>query len=904
MSPDIRIERLLRVIPLRIRSLFRSADVERELDEELRYHVDQQTAANVAAGMAADAARTAALRAFGGIELRKEQVRDTRGTRWLEDGLGDVRFALRSLGRARGFAVAVVLTLGLGIGANTAMFTLLRGTMLKALPNRHGDRLVYLRLSATGEHQTNTLFSVPEVADFRSSSKTLEEIAEYSDVMPFTLVGSDTHMVRADVAVISGNFFRVMGLDAVVGRLTDAHDDGAAASPVAVLSSHYWMDHFGGDPAVLGQVVKLNGMATRIVGVVEPAPQYPNPVDVYVNTVTSPHHLGATMNTLRTHRMTEVFARLAPGATVDQARTEVSSIAARMIRDHPDAYQKASHYAVTMSTLRDAENARARLTFWLLMGAAVFVLLIACANVSNLTLMRGLGREREMLVRTALGARAARLRRLLLMENLVLALSGGALGVLIAFAGLKLLILFAAQFSPRSGEIHVDAVVLAVGLATSVAAAVVLSYVPRIGGDGGLASSLAPTSRRTTLGAGRRRLQRSLVAVQVAACMVLLTGAGLLVRTLSNLHAVSTGVRVDHVLTMSLPLGGDLLKEVMNLPANLARYERMRTVVAALPGVTSVALGSGEPLRTSMMAFDIKAEHQPTRPDAPTPRAGLVTVDPGYLEAIGVPRLAGRDFATTDQRGTTRVVILSKSFARQLFGTENPIGRRIAPTGEVLKVTPFTGDWRTVVGVVGDTHNDGLDGDVSPMMYEPFAQEVIISAALVVRTQSDPDQMKAAVLRTLRSNFPSQLIEQVATVAEIRDESVATRRLNAMFIASFGALALLIAAVGIAGVLAFSVRSRTAEIGIRMSLGADAVRVRRMVLGEGAGVLAAGLAVGAAGALFTSRLLSGFLFGITPHDPGTLAGVAALIGGIGVAACWLPAARAAQVDPATALRAE
>jgi len=895
---------MLRIIPLRLRSLFHAGDVERELNEELTYHLEQQTAANVAAGMSPDAARTAALRAFGGVELRKEQVRDTRGTRWIEDTLGDVRFALRSLGRARGFSIAVILTLALGIGANTAMFTLLRGTMLKALPNRNGDRLVYLRLSAPGEKRVNTLFSVPEVADFRASSRTLGEIAEYSDVMPFTLVGTDGRIVRADAAVVSGNYFSVLGLDPVLGRLTDAHDDGAAAAPVAVLSSHYWMDHFGGDPGVLGRIIKMNGMPAQIVGVVQPAPQYPNPVDVFINTVTSPHHLGATMNTLRTHRMTEIFARLAPNASVEQARAEIGSIAARMIQDHPDSYQKAGQYTVALSTLRDAENAQARLTFWLLMGAAAFVLLIACANVSNLTLMRGLGREREMLLRTALGARGGRLRRLLLVENLVLALIGGGLGVLIALAGLRLLILFAAQFSPRSGEIHLDGVVLAVGVVTSIAAAIVLSYVPRIGSDRLLAASLAPASRRMTLGAGRRRVQRSLVAVQVAVCMVLLTGAGLLVRTLMNLQAVATGVRVDHVLTMSLPLGGDLIREMGDQPGNLARYTRMRDAVAALPGVSGAALGSGAPLRSSMMAFDINAENVAVRPDAPTPRAALTTVDPGYFEATGIPLVAGRDFASTDVRGSTRVVILSQSFARQLFGKENPIGRRIAPTGAVLKVTPFTGDWRTVVGVVGDTRNGGLDADVSPEMYEPFAQEVIIGASLVIRTASDPDQMKATVLRTLRAAFPDQLIEKVATVAEIRDESIATRRLNAMFIASFGGLALLIAMVGIAGVLAFSVRSRTSEIGIRMSLGADAGRVRRMVLSEGAGVLGIGLGAGAIGALFASRVLRGILFGVTPHDPITLGTVAALLGTIGVLACWLPAARAARVDPAVALRAE
>ncbi len=897
-------DRLVRIVPLRLRSLFLRADVERELDDELAYHVERQTEENIRQGMSPGEARTAALRALGGLESQKERVRDARSTRGMEDLVRDIVFALRSLRRQPGFAIAVVLTLALGIGANTAMFALLRGTLLKSLPNRDGDRLVYVRQSAPGVERHDVLFSVPEIADFRASSRTLSEIADYSNVLPFTLVGADGIPVRVRTAVVGGNYFDVMGLEPVLGRLTRTADDGAAAEPVAVLSHDYWIEHFGGDRRVLGRTVRLNEKVTTIVGVLEPAPQYPQPTDVYVNTVTSPHHLSATMVTERTHRMSALFARLAPGATVEQARADADRIAARMFRDHPESYEKAARHEITMSTLRDAENERASLTFWLLMGAAAFVLLIACANVSNLTLMRGVGREREMLVRSALGAGRARLRRLLLVENLTLALLGGALGVLVALAGLRLLVSFAAQFSPRADGIRLDAVVLAVGLATSVVAAIALSFIPRLGGERALATSLAPSGRRTTLGRGRQRLQRSLVVGQIAVCMVLLTGAGLLVRTLGKLQSVETGVRVDHVLTMDLPLGGDILREVMKQPENLAKYSRVRDRVAALPGVDIVAMGSSAPLRGSIMDFDVKAERVATPPDRPTPHASLKTVDPRYFSATGIPLLSGRAFQATDRRGSAPVVMLSRSFARQLFGDADPIGRRIALTGEVLKFTPFTGDWRTVVGVVGDTRDRGLEGDPTPALYAPFAQAVITGAALIVRTSSDPDALRPAVLRAVHEVAPQQLIEHVATMEQIRDQGVAPRRLNALFIASFGTLALLIAMVGIAGVLAFSVSSRTAEIGIRMSLGADASRVHRMVLGEGGVLLAIGLGVGLAAALLAARLLRGLLFGVTPYDPTTLAAVALVLTAIGLASCWVPAARAARVDPAEALRAE
>jgi len=901
------IDRFLRIVSLRLRSLFRRNDVEQELDEELHYHVDQQTAENMRRGMPADTARADALRAMGGmggIELRKEQVRDTRGTRWIEELAGDARFALRSLRRARGFATAVVLTLALGIGANTAMFTLLRGTVLRPLPNRHGEQLVYLRQSAPGVQHANVLFSVPEIADYRASAKTLTAMAEYSSVLPFTLVGDDGAPVRIATAVVSGNYFHVIGLGSVLGRVMSVHDDGPAAAPVAVLSYAFWMDHFGGDPHVVGHTVRANDQVATIVGVLEPAPQYPERTDVYVNTVTSPHHLSATMVTERQHRMSEVFARLAPNATVEQARSELDRIASNMFRDHPEAYEKAAHYELSLSTLRDAENERASLMFWLLMGAAAFVLLIACANVANLTLMRGVGREREMLVRAALGASNGRLRRLLAVENLVLALAGGALGLLVALAGLRLLVVFAAQFSPRADEIRVDGVVLAVGLVTSAVAAIALSFVPRIGGDHTLVMPLAPAGRRTTIGRGRQRVQRSLVVAQVALSMVLLTGAGLLVRTLAKLDAVETGVRADHVLTMDLPLQGDLPREVMKQPQNLARYEAVRDRVAALPGVDVAAVGMAAPLRPSMLDMDVKAENRVIPPNRPTPHGAVKTVDPNYFVAAGISLLGGRGFEATDRRGTARVVVLSQSFAKQLFGDEDPIGRRVAFSGQMLKFTPFTDEWRTVVGLVGDTRDRGLDRDPTPTLYEPFAQEVIVNGTLLVRTTADPAVLQPMIARAIHEVAPHQLIEHVATIEQIRDETVAPRRLNAMFISSFGALALVIAMVGIAGVLAFSVSTRTAEIGIRMSLGADAPRVRRMVLGEGGVLLAVGVVIGLAGALFATRLLHSLLFGITPHDPATLGAVAFVLAAVGVAACWVPAERAASVDPAVALRAE
>jgi predicted permease len=812
--------------------------------------------------------------------------------------LPDLRRVLRSLAKAPGFSVAVILTLALGIGANTAMFTLLRGTLLRPLPNRDGDRLVYLRQSAPGAGQSNVLFSVPEIIDYRNGARSLSAVAEYSS-MTFTLRSTDAP-VHIQAGVISGNYFEVMGLEPVLGRLTTEQDDGPGAAPVGVLSYAFWLQQFGGDRNVIGRTVRINNRPLTIIGVAQRVPHYPARTDVFVNMVTSPHHLDATMLHGRTHRMTEVFARLTPAATVEQTRAEIARVSSQVHADHPDAYEAGARFAVEVAPLRQAINERASLTMWLLMGAAAFVLLIACANVANLTLMRGVRREREMLVRSALGAGTWRLRRQLLLENLALAAAGGALGVLVAFGSLEMLVAFARQISPRADEIRLDGVVLGVSLATAIAAAIVLSFVPRVSSESGLAGALTGGGRKTTAGRAQQRLQRGLVISQLAVCVVLLTAAGLLVRTMTALQSVETGVTAESALTLEIPNDS----ETMSQAEKLGAYERIRDAVAALPGVQTVALGSNVPLRQTFFVLEVKAEGRPVPPGEATPRATYKTAEPDYFRAAGIPLLAGRPFATTDRRDTEKVVILNQSLAERLFPGMDPIGRRIAWTGQVLEFIPVTGDWRTVVGVVGDTRDSGLDSAPTPTVFQPFAQEEIFGAALVLRTQGEPGLLQPQVVRTIRELDPQQIVENVATLEQVRDETVAPRRVNAMLISSFGTLAMLIAVVGIAGVLAFSVSARTAEFGIRMSVGADASHVRRMVLGEGGVLLLAGLALGVVGALLASRLLQGLLFGVTPYDPMTLAAVNLLLATAGLLACWVPAARAARVDPVVALRTE
>jgi putative ABC transport system permease protein len=641
-----------------------------------------------------------------------------------------------------------------------------------------------------------------------------------------------------------------------------------------------------------------------VIGVLQPAPFFPDRVDALLNMVNSEHHLSATMVEGRTHRMTEVVARLAPGASLERVRAEVEAVYARVQREHRDAYDPAAHYRVAVLPFKDVMGERARLTLWLLMGAAAFVMIISAANVANLTLMRGVRREHELVVRAALGAGVARLRRLLLAENLMLAVLGAVLGLGLAVGGVRLLTSLAERYSPRASEIRLDAVVFGFTLALSVAVAVLLSFLASLPREGSFASRILAGAQRMSGGLRKQRLQRALVVVQVAVSVVLLAGAGLLTRTMIRLSDVSTGLRTEEVLTMQVPLltPTELLTNPAADAAAKQRYEEMRREVAALPGVIAVGVGSPMPLRRGDVVFEVKAEGRSPAVGEAMPRAELRTADPSFFRAAGIPLLSGRPFATTDGPAAGKVVIVNQTLAHRLFPNEDPVGKRIAWTGDVLRFTPISGDWRTIVGITGNTKDGGLDAEPRPVVYMPFAQMLAMGGGLVIRADSNVSALIPAATRIVRRIAPTAPIENVMTVAQYKDRSVSPRRLNAALVSSFGLLAVLIAAVGIAGVLAFSVSARTIEIGIRMSLGADPGRVQRMILGEGGVLLAIGLVLGIAGAFAAAGVIRGLLFGVAPHDPVTFVGVAVMMATIGIAACWIPALRAARIDPAITMR--
>jgi putative ABC transport system permease protein len=809
----------------------------------------------------------------------------------------DLRYVLRSLSRAPGFVIAVVLTLGLGIGANTAIFSAVRGVFLRPLPHADGDRLMYLRHHTANQGQTNIAFSVPEINDFRAQSRTLQQIAEYSPLTVSLIEADDASQI--DVGLVTGNYLSVMGLAPILGRAFRSSDDGAGAPPVMLLAHPYWMTHFAGDPGIVGKSLQVGKRSVEVIGVLEPAPFFPGRIDALMNMSISEHHVSALMVQGRSHRMTEMIARLAPGATVDQARQEVGVITERVHAQYPEAYDKAAGYTVELIPFKEILGRDARLILWMLMGVAALVLVIACANVANLTLMRGVRREHEMTVRAALGAGTARLRKLLLLENLVLAGGGAALGLLLAIAGVDTLSRFVARFSPRADEIQVDWIVLTFTALLAVTIAVLLSYAPRVGTEHSLGAGLAAGSVKTSGSARRKRLQQALVVTQVAVSVVLLSGAGLLVRSMLRLAAVDPGLNPKNVLTMEVPLDFTAVSDFVKAGR---RYEEMRRELETLPGVEIVGLGFTVPLRASQVLLELKAEGR--RIEGATPTAEYRTADPGYFRASGIPLRKGREFTSGDGPSSAKVVILNQTLANRLFADVEPIGRRVAWTGDVLR---FIGippdDWRTVVGVVNDTKDGGLDAPPLPVAFLPVAQAEFPPQGLVIRSAVDPKNLATPAREIVRSIAPDQPIENLMPLEAVRDESVGPRRLNALLLGGFGILALVIASIGIAAVLAFNVSARRNEIGIRMALGAAPSRVTAMILGEGGLLVGLGLVVGVAGALALARSIEGLLFGVASRDPFTLVVVVMTMTTIGLVACWLPAARASRIHPSEALRA-
>jgi predicted permease len=819
--------------------------------------------------------------------------------------LHEVKVGARSLAREKTLAATVVVTLALGIGANTAMFSLLRGILLRPLVNRDEAHLIYIRQTANGDNAT---FSIPEINDLTSHLKTLQSFGDFS-VTGFTMVGlGEPRSVRA--GVVGGSYFQVMGLRPVLGRLLDAHDDHPNAAGAVVLTYRFWSTALNNDPSVLGKTVRLGTfMDTRsatIVGVLEPCVPYPQDTELIANIVTSAHHLSATMVTGRIHRMTELFARLAPGANLATARAELQTVYGAMKREYPEAYPAKSDFRISAVRLRDQLTSGARTILLVLMAASVLVFVIACSNVANLILARAVRRENELGIRAALGAGTLALRRTLLAESLLLCVAGATFGILIARPMVALLARYAARFSVRALEVRLDSSVLWVAAGLAVVAAALLAFVPRLPSSGGAqAFGLMSGSPRIT-GATNRKL-KVFALVQIAASFVLVTAATATVKTLLSLEFVRTSFDTRHVLAVNVPAMRD-----GRTPGEVVKYYRdAASRIRELPGVLNVAVATAVPWRDaddSGLEFSVDGHVRAASEERP--RATFQIISPGFFATLGLPILDGRDFNDGDRNGSEPVAIVSESFARRMFPDGHALNHHVMATDPLLQFGPADmvsamSKFRRIVGVVPDVDNTNLVAKPLMTIYHPFDQEQLMDVGrLIIHSRSNPHALVNPVTHILRKLSADQPVENAATLDDIRATVLSEERLNAVISSVFAGVALLIAVVGVGGVLAFSVSGRMREFGIRLAVGSQPWRLLIRVIAEGAAIALGGLAVGF-GCGFWLAQLAGTVLGDLKM-PGTLpvAGSASILLLAAVTASAIPAVRAARVDVIQALRTD
>ena len=820
----------------------------------------------------------------------------------------DLRVAFHSLLRAKGLAATVVLTLALGIGANAAIFTLVRGVLLKPLVNRDEDRLIYIRQSAPGLRDENTTFSVPEIRDIESSVHTIREFGDFS-VIGFTMIGlGEPREIQG--GVVGGTYFDVMGLHAVLGRLVGPQDDGPNAPGVVVLTHRFWSTVLAQDPNVIGKTVRLGSLGDRsatVVGVLEPSIPYPADTDIMVNLATSPHHLSATMVTGRVHRMTEVFGKLAPGVTLDQARAELRSVYATMKKDNPDAYPTNADFTISARMLRDQVTSGARTVLLVLLAASGLVFIIACCNVANLILARSVRREGELSIRAALGARPGALRRMLLAESLLLCGAGAGIGVMIAQPLVSILARYASRFSVRALDLTVDSSLLWVGAALAIMAAVILAFVPRLPStDRANGLNVASGGLRITSSTARR--QRLFVVTQIAASFVLLAGASALVTTLVSLQAVQTGLDIPQVLAIDVPAMnyGKTPQQVLGF------YKQAMQQVDSLPGGTGTAYGMVAPWRDGEIygpGLQYSGDgHVHSNDD---PRAIMRTISPGFFAALGVPIIHGRDFNDLDTGNTEPVAIVSQTLAQRMFPGQDAIGRHVYWTDPVLQFAAGTEAEKArvtspmrIVGVAADVDDLHIVPEPTPAIYTTFADGSLYGGHLFIHTNGNPYALVTPVTQIVRNLSADQPIENAATLADIRAKVLAPDRLNSLVFGVFAAVALLIAVVGVAGVLAFSVSARTREFGIRLALGSQPENLLRGVVREGALMAAAGVVTGAAFGLVATRVAASYFADLKMPGAWPVVASALVLLAAAVVASMLPAARAARVDVIQALRSE
>jgi len=804
----------------------------------------------------------------------------------------DVRHAMRAVRRSPGFVAVAVVTLALGIGANTAMFSVVYSALLRPLPYRDGDRLVVL--DETTPKAGEVSVSYPNFLDWRSETRRLSGMAFVHSV-GFDLVGTERPMTVSGEAV-SANFLSLLGVRPALGRDFTASEEEPAAAPVAILSHSLWQSRFGADPGVLGRTITLNARPFTIVGVLPAGFRSLDRLDVLVP-IGVWRAANADLAAERGARDdSRVIGRLAPGTGLSDARAEMGTIAARLAKEYPRSNDR---FGVMIVPVRDYLVGNVRPSLLVLFGAVLFVLLIACGNVANLLLSRGAGRAREIALRVALGASRGRVVSQLLVESLVLALLGGALGLLLAAGGLRALAALVPKAPLGGAAIGLNGTVLLFTAGTILVVTCLFGIVPALRfARPDPHAELKERGRTTSGGASHGRLRALHAGSEITLALVLLTGAGLMMKTMVRLSSVDPGFRVDRVQTMEIDLRAQRYDDD---DARLGFWQPVLDRVRALPGVRSAAVGTVVPLTGNHSRTDITIEGMPL------PRAGMFPhpdyhfVSPGYLATLEIPLIRGRDFGQADGADAPPVALVNAALARRYFPGQDPVGKRFMFGHPSADKAP---EWVTIVGEVGDTKLYGLANPARLEVYLPFRQYPPGDGTLLVKSEGDPGALVSAIRGVVTSVDPDQPVGDVSTMSELRSQSVGERRMTLILLGIFSGLAVLLAAIGVYGVIAYSASRRVPEIAVRMALGAQRRDVLRLVLAQSGRIALAGIGVGVAAALALTRLMTGLLYGVSPSDPLTVVAAAALLGSIALLAGYLPARRAARVDPMRVLREE
>ena len=805
---------------------------------------------------------------------------------FIENLRHDVRYAVRSYAKAPSFTLVILMTLALGIGASTAIFSLVNGILLQPLPLPEPGRLVYANeINAKGDRIS---VSWPNFLDWRARARSFEPLS-LSREESYTLTGIERAQ-RLRGRRVTGNFFHVLGVSPALGRGFTDEDDRPAAVPAVIASDGYWRAQLGADPAVIGRTLKLDGLEHTIVGVMPRDFQYVRPYDLF----TSMGSVATSANLIDrgNHNGFYALGRLKPGVSLEAADRELKTIAAALEREYPNTN---SAVGVRAELLADRLVADIRLTLLVLLGAVGFLLLIACVNVANLLIARGASRQHELAVRAALGGGRARLASQMLVESTVVSVAGGVLGVGVAAWLLRGLVAVAPEGTPRILEVHLDAAALLFALGAATICGVVFGALPAFQASGVHGQQALVRGRGTGFASRSHRLRRGLMVVETALALVLLTGAGLMMRTLQELTQVETGFRPDHLLTTRFTLAGDEWTPEKRLPFYADLLSRLR----ALPGVTNAAFAFSLPIDGSNWNSIFIVADKPVPPRAQLPSAAFTPVSSGYFETMGMRLVRGRFFDATEAPTSAKVTVVNESLARRLWPGEEAVGKRLK---QGWPETPSA--WREVVGVVGDVKFNGVAAETPMQAYLPLVHEPSRSLAIVARTAGDPAPLGPAiegVVQQLNKDLP---LFQIRTMDDMLGTSIARQRMSMMVFVVFAVVALTLASVGLYGVVAHGVTERTHEIGVRIALGAEQRHVLGLVVRQGLSMALVGTAIGVAGSIALSRWIQGLLFGVTATDPMTFVAVVATLLAVALIACYVPAWRATRVDPTTALRAE